>query len=259
MPPPCLGLVRGTHLGQRSPCRVTGRTHDRRRTVRQNPQHTPCTQGAVHTCNTAMAGLLPLTGGTPHRETGQHASRSATHRTMQAVLPTRTVPMAPGRAPCPNSPTAMDGTSQLAMSKHRLAASPAAAPTRTRGAATVAGIQPTSRRRDCDRYILRDRAAWHRDRGRECEQQAGCRWKGAHLSCCCAGAQLRPGVRGAAMPNGHGVLPRGKQSYRTTAFIPGYPKLPHLRPMPRLACGTASTTAARSCRPLRRRPPNHRA
>jgi hypothetical protein len=79
------------------------------------------------------AGLLPLTGGTPRRETGQQASRSAAHRTMQAALPTRTVPMAPGRAPCPNSPTAKDSTSQLAMSRHRLPASPAAAPTRTPG------------------------------------------------------------------------------------------------------------------------------
>ncbi len=39
---PCLGLVRGTHLGQRSPCRVKGRTHDRRRTAvkpRSSPLH----------------------------------------------------------------------------------------------------------------------------------------------------------------------------------------------------------------------------
>ena len=51
---PHMGLVRGTHLGQRSACRVTGRTHDRYRTACQIMQHTPCTQGAVHTCTNAL-------------------------------------------------------------------------------------------------------------------------------------------------------------------------------------------------------------
>ncbi len=44
---PHMGLVRGTHLGQRSSCRVKGRTHDRHRTACQIMQQTPCTQGAV--------------------------------------------------------------------------------------------------------------------------------------------------------------------------------------------------------------------
>ena len=58
MPRPCLGLVRGTHLGQRSPCRITGRTHDRRRTACRTQQQTPCTRGVVHTCNMLAATQL---------------------------------------------------------------------------------------------------------------------------------------------------------------------------------------------------------
>jgi hypothetical protein len=57
----CCGLVRGTYLGQRSSCRVKGRTHDRNRTVCQIQQQSPCIQGAVHTCASGRTSLRAAT------------------------------------------------------------------------------------------------------------------------------------------------------------------------------------------------------
>src|SRR4029077_19579354 len=81
-PCPCLGLVRGSHLGQRPGAASTGRTHDRTRSELSDfRSKTPCIRGAVHTWNPSVsASPFPATGSSRRAPAGNPSGSSSCRR-----------------------------------------------------------------------------------------------------------------------------------------------------------------------------------